>query len=244
MLERYSRPGPRYTSYPTAPEWSDDFDPGEVRAAIADAGRAGSTRPLSLYLHLPFCQSLCLFCGCNVTISRDHSVAQPYLDRLHREIGWIAGETGRARPVEQIHLGGGTPTYLDCGQLETLFDAIHRQFAITPSAEISVEIEPRVTTADQCRVLRNAGVNRLSMGVQDFDPLVQSTIRRVQPFADRGDLLHRFPFAEYDFGLTLAQSPMVIEDRETQILGREVPQPCQSFLGSLLPGRDVGQQGL
>lgn len=186
LLEKYNRPGPRYTSYPTAPEWDDGFGETELRQAFAEAEERKA--PLSLYIHLPFCRSLCLFCGCNVVISKDHGVAVPYVERVKREIGRTAGEISRGRAVHQMHWGGGTPTYLSSEQLEELFDSIRNLFSFAPDAEIGVEIDPRATTHEQCSALRRMGFNRLSMGIQDFNPLVQKTVHRIQPYETTKEL--------------------------------------------------------
>jgi oxygen-independent coproporphyrinogen-3 oxidase len=181
ILEKYNQPGPRYTSYPTAPEWSDSFNSDEWQAAIEETG--ASRAPVSLYAHLPFCQSLCLFCGCNVVISRKgEEVSAPYLARLKKEVDWLGSRLDSARRVEQMHWGGGTPTYLSAEQIEELFTHIASRFKFSNDPEIGVEIEPRTTTDEQCRTLRRLGFHRLSMGVQDFDPLVQKTINRIQPY--------------------------------------------------------------
>ncbi len=179
MLARHGKPGPRYTSYPTVPEWDPDFGPAEYEAALHDA--AGSARPLSLYLHLPFCRSLCLFCGCNVVISRNQEISIPYLERLERELDMVAAIDG-GRPVEQIHWGGGSPTFLTPEQIEHLARLTADRFTISSTAEISVELDPRTTTPEQCRAFRATGFNRVSMGVQDFDPRVQETVRRLQSY--------------------------------------------------------------
>jgi oxygen-independent coproporphyrinogen-3 oxidase len=192
LLDRYNRPCPRYTSYPTAPEWSDDFGPDDFRAAIAESNRASRPVPLSLYIHIPFCQSLCLYCGCNVVISKNHDVAAGYLKRLKREIDQVAESVAPHRMVEQIHWGGGTPTYLSSEQIEDLHKHIAERFTISPDAEISLEVEPRVTTMEQGSTLRRLGFNRLSMGIQDFDPLVQQTIRRIQPYETTRPLYDHF----------------------------------------------------
>jgi oxygen-independent coproporphyrinogen-3 oxidase len=184
LLNKYNRPGPRYTSYPTAPEWNDSFGESNLRAAFRGANLKPNPAPLSLYFHIPFCESLCLYCGCNVVINKRHEVASPYLEHLKREIAWVSAEVDRARSVEQLHWGGGTPTYLSPGQIEDLFDYIKQRFSIASTAEISIEIDPRATTDEHCRTLRNVGFNRLSMGIQDFNPLVQRTINRVQPYED------------------------------------------------------------
>lgn len=181
-LEKYNRPGPRYTSYPTAPEWDDGFGEQDLRRAFEDANDKPSPAPLSLYFHIPFCESLCLYCGCNVVINKRHEVAQPYLEHLKREIDWVSAKVDPSRPVEQLHWGGGTPTYLSPAQIEDLYSYINARFSISASAEISIEIDPRVTTDEHLGALRRAGFNRLSLGIQDFDPRVQQTINRVQPY--------------------------------------------------------------
>jgi oxygen-independent coproporphyrinogen-3 oxidase len=184
LLEKYNQPGPRYTSYPTAPEWDDNFGAEQLREAFREANAKPEPAPLSLYFHIPFCESLCLYCGCNVVINKRHEAASPYLTHLKREIDLISSEVDRTRKVEQLHWGGGTPTYLSPGQVEDLYAYIAKSFSMSPTAEISIEVDPRVTTEEHCRALRRCGFNRLSMGIQDFDPLVQQTIHRVQPFDD------------------------------------------------------------
>jgi oxygen-independent coproporphyrinogen III oxidase len=184
LLNKYNQPGPRYTSYPTAPEWDDDFGETNLRTAFRKANLKPIPAPVSLYFHIPFCESLCLYCGCNVVINKRHEVASPYLEHLKREIDWVSAEVDRTRPVEQLHWGGGTPTYLSPAQIEDLFNFINNRFSISSAAEISIEIDPRATTDEHCRVLRDVGFNRLSMGIQDFNPLVQKTINRVQPYEE------------------------------------------------------------
>jgi oxygen-independent coproporphyrinogen-3 oxidase len=178
MLEKYNQPGPRYTSYPTAPEWDDEFGPEQLREVFREA----TATPVSLYFHIPFCESLCLYCGCNVVISKKHDVALTYLDALKQEIDWTSAEILPTRKVEQLHWGGGTPTYLTPRQIEDLYAHIQKRFSFSKDAEISVEIDPRVTSEEHCRALRHVGFNRASMGIQDFDPVVQKTINRVQPY--------------------------------------------------------------
>lgn len=180
LLDRYNQPGPRYTSYPTAPEWDDSFGVAEFRAAIAESSERGA--PLSLYFHLPFCESLCLYCGCNVIITKKHEVCVPYLEHLKREIDNVRAVIAPGRAVRQLHWGGGTPTYLSAEQIEELYCYVRDRFEFAPDAEIGIEIEPRVTSDEQCRVLRRLGFNRLSLGVQDFNPLVQKTVNRIQPY--------------------------------------------------------------
>src|SRR6266446_1874754 len=144
FLEKYNRPGPRYTSYPTAPVWQDNFGPDDLEQFYAGANAART--PVSLYMHLPFCESLCLFCACNVVITKDHNVAPPYIKILEREIEHVGKFVSRDRPIVQFHWGGGTPTYLTPEQMEQLFRYTAERFTFAPDAEIGIEIDPRVTT--------------------------------------------------------------------------------------------------
>jgi oxygen-independent coproporphyrinogen-3 oxidase len=187
FVARYNQPGPRYTSYPTAPVWTDAFGPDEYEAAIEDADRKGS--PVSLYMHLPFCESLCLFCACNVIIQKDKSVTPPYLETLKKEIECIARGVSRTRQVAQFHWGGGTPTYLTPEQIENLFTYTRERFTFAPDAEIGIEVDPRVTTSDHLETIRRMGFNRLSMGIQDFKEEVQKAVHRIQPYEQTRDLI-------------------------------------------------------
>jgi oxygen-independent coproporphyrinogen-3 oxidase len=187
LLEKYNRPGPRYTSYPTAPVWKEDFGPDDLEKYYAQAEAARS--PLSLYMHLPFCESLCLFCACNVSIQKDKSVTVPYLSTLQREIEHVAGHATKLRSVIQFHWGGGTPTYLSPAQMEELFGYTRERFTFAPDAEIGIEVDPRVTSRAHLETLRRLGFNRLSMGIQDFEPRVQAAIHRVQPYEMTRDLI-------------------------------------------------------
>jgi oxygen-independent coproporphyrinogen-3 oxidase len=180
FLARYNRPGPRYTSYPTAPVWNDSFGPADLEKVHEQAERAKS--PVSLYMHIPFCESLCLFCACNVVIQKDKRVSPPYLDILKREIEHVSRSVSGDRPVVQFHWGGGTPTYLTPPQIEDLFGFTRDHVNFARDAEIGIEVDPRVTSREHLETLRNLGFNRLSMGIQDFHPLVQKTINRIQPF--------------------------------------------------------------
>lgn len=179
MLEKYDLPGPRYTSYPTAPEWNEDFGATEYREALLRAAESPD-QPLSVYVHLPFCQERCLFCGCNVIISKHPEVSEKYLDHLYREIEMVTPLLGERHTVKQMHWGGGTPTYQSAEQLKQLFERLSRHFQFAPGAEIALEVDPRVTTREQLETLRALGFNRVSMGVQDFDETVQRAINRNQ----------------------------------------------------------------
>ena len=184
LLERYATSAPRYTSYPTAVDWETDpgkaFDPADYPARLAAAADARPDDALSLYTHVPYCAELCLFCGCNVQISRSDERRERYLGAVEAELARLE-ETGIGRrEVQQFHWGGGTPTSLSPSQLERLFSAITSRFDLAAGAEVSIEVDPRVTTLEQVDVLANLGFNRISMGIQDFDPEVQKAIKRVQ----------------------------------------------------------------
>src|SRR5437660_2525612 len=166
FLARYNRPGPRYTSYPTAPVWNDAFGPADLERVHEEAERVRT--PVSLYMHIPFCESLCLFCACNVVIQKNKSVAPPYLDVLKQEMKRISRSVSKTRPIVQFHWGGGTPTYLTPEQIEDLFAFTKEHFHFDPDSEIGIEVDPRVTSRAHLETLRKLGFNRLSMGIQDF----------------------------------------------------------------------------
>ena len=187
FVNRHNRPGPRYTSYPTAPVWTDAYGPADFESAMQNAETNRS--PVSLYMHLPFCESLCLFCACNVIIRKDKSGTPAYLSILKKEIDHIAGRVSRDRQVAQFHWGGGTPTYLSPEQIEELFTYTRERFTFAPDAEIGIEVDPRVTSSKHLEVLRKMGFNRLSMGVQDFKEEVQKAIHRIQPYEVTRDLI-------------------------------------------------------
>jgi oxygen-independent coproporphyrinogen-3 oxidase len=182
LVRKYSIAGPRYTSYPPATKFTPDFGPAQLARVLAADNRPGAG-PLSLYFHLPFCESLCWYCGCTTVITREHDAAARYLDDLTREVGLLAAHLDRSRPVVQIHFGGGTPTFFPPEQLRRLGALIHDTFRVAPDCEFGVEIDPRHFTAEQCAVLQAIGCNRASLGVQDTDPAVQLAIHRWQPQA-------------------------------------------------------------
>jgi oxygen-independent coproporphyrinogen-3 oxidase len=194
LLDRYNVQGPRYTSYPTAPEWTEAIGPAEFEAACQRANAKGA--PVSLYQHLPFCDEQCWFCGCFMKVvpkpdrgGESRSEIEGYLADLHGEIDFLAARVGKRRAVEQVHWGGGTPTYLTPAQADRLAQHLFEAFPKAPNAEVSVEVDPRVTTARHLEVLEKRGFNRVSMGVQDFDPEVQELVNRVQPFEMTRDLV-------------------------------------------------------
>ena len=188
LLAHYDQPGPRYTSYPTAVEFHDGFGEREYRERLA-AADAHADQPLSLYAHLPFCEARCLYCGCNIVVTEHRGVAATYLENLLRELDLLASALPNRRVLSQMHWGGGTPTYYPAADLERVFLAIAERFRFTRDAEIGIEVDPRVTSPEQIEVLRRLGFNRLSMGIQDFDPRVQEAVHRVQSFEQTAELI-------------------------------------------------------
>lgn len=188
VLKKYDLPGPRYTSYPTAVEFHTGFTAGDYDARLREANTR-SHEPFSLYTHLPFCEARCHFCACHVIISPDKGVGHPYLQHLFQEIEAVAERLPDRREVSQFHWGGGTPTYFEAEDLVELFRHYKRFFSFRPDAEIALEVDPRVTSFFQLDKLAAEGFNRLSMGVQDFDPRVQEAINRVQSFEQTRDLM-------------------------------------------------------
>jgi oxygen-independent coproporphyrinogen-3 oxidase len=179
LLERYREPVPRYTSYPAVMHWRT---PPATDAWTQDLGATLSAADarLSLYVHIPFCQSLCSFCGCNVRIVRNHALAEPYVDTLLREFAlYRASLPGVPLTLGELHLGGGTPTFLPPGALDRLLDGLLQHCTVAPGADLAIEADPRNTTREQLQVLRRHGFDRLSLGVQDFDPRVQEIVNRV-----------------------------------------------------------------
>ena len=185
LLRKYDVAGPRFTSYPTAPQFRDDYGPDQHGEAMNETAAAESPAPLSVYVHLPFCQELCHFCGCNMMVSHDRSRPDRYLDAVEHEMETAARHCGAAsRDVVQLHYGGGTPTFLTSQQLRRLKAALDEHFSFSDSAELGLEVDPRDCSNEQLEVLGDLGFNRLSMGVQDFQPKVQQAINRVQSEED------------------------------------------------------------
>lgn len=181
LLRRFDIPGPRYTSYPTADRFVEAFTERDYIQAL-EQRRAGSLAlPLSVYVHIPFCESLCYYCACNKVITKHHGKAAEYLRYLSRELELQTDHFGRGHRVSQLHLGGGTPTFLSDAELADLMAMIRRHFELVPGGEYSVEVDPRTVTPERLAHLHQLGFNRLSFGVQDFDPTVQKAVHRIQP---------------------------------------------------------------
>ncbi|NTV94043.1 MAG: oxygen-independent coproporphyrinogen III oxidase [Thiobacillus sp.] len=179
LLEKYSKPGPRYTSYPTAPYFHEGFTETDWRAELAAS--QDPARGLSLYFHIPFCDTLCYYCGCNMVATGDYSKAYQYLDYLDKEMAQVAALTDPSRQVRQLHFGGGTPTFLRPQDIRRLMGLIRNRFRIAEDAEMGCEVDPRELTREHLVALRETGFNRLSIGVQDLEDKVQKAVNRVQP---------------------------------------------------------------
>lgn len=230
LINRYDLAGPRYTSYPTAVQFHDGFGPEQYKAAVRASN--GSGRPLSLYFHLPFCDTVCFYCACNKVVTKDRSKTPPYLRRLYREMELQSELFDNDRVVEQLHWGGGTPTFLNDDEMRELMAQTRQNFRLLDddTGEYSIEIDPREARQDTIRTLREIGFNRMSMGLQDLDEKVQKAVNRIQTAAqtfgvlqqarDNGfrsislDLIYGLPFQTMDsFGRTLDRVIEVQPDR-------------------------------
>ncbi|MDR3451984.1 MAG: oxygen-independent coproporphyrinogen III oxidase [Rhodoferax sp.] len=186
LLAQFDVPGPRYTSYPTADRFVEAFTVDDYERALKQRRNGGVAMalPLSIYVHIPFCESLCYYCACNKIITKHHERAEPYLRYLNREIDLHTAQLGRGQVVSQLHLGGGSPTFLNDAELRELMGMLRRSFSLAAGGEYSIEIDPRTVDASRLATLAELGFNRLSFGVQDFDPAVQKAVHRVQPAED------------------------------------------------------------
>jgi len=189
LIHKYDRAGPRYTSYPTAPQFHDGFGERDYRAGANRSNQTG--QPLSLYFHIPFCDTVCFYCACNKIATKDRKMAVGYLQRVYREIAMQGELFDSGRKVEQLHWGGGTPTFISNDQMRELMDVTRSHFNLADdeSGEFSIEIDPREATAETIALLRDIGFNRLSMGVQDLDPKVQKAVNRIQTEAETMEVL-------------------------------------------------------
>lgn len=179
LLEKYCKSGPRYTSYPPAPHFHTGFNDADWRHELE--ANKHSEREISLYAHIPFCDTLCWYCGCNMVATRDYGRVQRYLEILFKEIDWITELVSPSRTVQQIHWGGGTPTYLRPDDMVRLFERLVSGYTIAPHAEVGCEADPRELTQEHVHTLKNLGFNRISLGIQDLDERVQQAVNRIQP---------------------------------------------------------------
>ncbi|RZJ09792.1 MAG: oxygen-independent coproporphyrinogen III oxidase [Rubrivivax sp.] len=252
LLRRHDVAGPRYTSYPTADRFVEAHQAPQHLQALAQRGAA---QPLSVYVHIPFCEQLCYYCACNKIITKHHERAQPYLDLLDVEMDLVVGALGGHAPVSQLHLGGGSPTFLSDPELGALMASLRRRFRLLPGAELSIEVDPRTVDAGRLAHLKALGFNRLSLGVQDFDPDVQKAVHRVQPAESVAALMHAardlgFASISVDliyglplqtpasFARTIAQVAELRPDRIAMYAYAHLPQrfkPQRRIVGELLP---------
>ncbi|PIT71601.1 oxygen-independent coproporphyrinogen III oxidase [Limnohabitans sp. JirII-31] len=191
LLRRYDVAGPRYTSYPTADRFVEAFGESDYLQALQQRreGVAVKAYPLSLYIHIPFCEALCYYCACNKIITKHHERGAEYLRYLEREVALNVAHLGAGQTVSQLHLGGGSPTFLNDDELRALMAMLRRNFEFAPGGEYSIEVDPRTVTAERLNTLALLGFNRLSFGVQDFDPDVQKAVHRIQPAQQVFDLV-------------------------------------------------------
>ena len=251
-MRRHDVAGPRYTSYPTADRFVEAHQGWQHLQALA---QRGTVQPLSVYVHIPFCEQLCYYCACNKIITKHHERAAPYLAALEVEMDLVARALGGAAPVSQLHLGGGSPTFLSDAELGALMASLRRRFRLLPGAELSIEVDPRTVDAARLAHLRSLGFNRLSFGVQDFDAAVQKAVHRVQPAesvaalmqAARGlgfasisvDLIYGLPLqTPASFARTIAQVAELRPDRIAMYAYAHLPQrfkPQRRIVAELLP---------
>jgi oxygen-independent coproporphyrinogen-3 oxidase len=261
MLRRLDRPGPRYTSYPTADRFVEAFGPAEYAQALAlraSGAMVGGKPSLSLYIHIPFCESVCYYCACNKVITKHHDKAAEYLDVLTQEVALNTAVLGPGQAVSQLHLGGGTPTFLSDDELTRLMAMLRSAFRVVPGAEISIEVDPRTATPQRLQHLASLGFDRLSFGVQDFDADVQKAVHRVQPFEQvqalmraareigfasiNADLIYGLPMQTPDsFTRTIAQVAALRPDRIALYAYAHLPQrfkPQRRIIVEQLPSPD------
>ena len=181
LVRKYDGVGPRYTSYPTADRFHDGFTAAHYVDALAARNVAA---PLSLYVHVPFCNTVCYYCACNKVITKNHDHSAKYIRYVEKEIGIVGGLVEGSPPVIQLHWGGGTPTFLSHEEMGALMGALRRQFRFAPDAEVSIEVDPRKVDAATIAYLAELGFNRISVGIQDFDPAVQKAVNRIQSEAE------------------------------------------------------------
>jgi len=254
LLRRFDTPGPRYTSYPTADRFDERFGAAESTAELRRMGAAAAT-PLSLYVHIPFCESVCYYCACNKVVTRHHERASEYLDALEAELALVVASLGTGKPVSQLHFGGGTPTFLSDPELDRLMAALRRGFRIDADAEMSIEVDPRTVTPERLAHLRSLGFNRVSFGVQDFDAAVQKAVHREQSFESvreliqsaralgfasiNADLIYGLPRQTPEsFARTVAQIAALRPDRIALYAYAHLPQrfkPQRRIVGDDLP---------
>jgi oxygen-independent coproporphyrinogen-3 oxidase len=250
LAAKYACEGPRYTSYPTAPQFRQDF-PLEQYLAWQRKDGDHKRAPLSLYLHLPFCNDICYYCACNKIVTRQPGVARQYLDRLAKDIEVQSQLVGKQRPITQMHWGGGTPTYLDNAEITELMHLLASHFRLLDKGyrEYSIEIDPRTVHNSTIALLKGVGFNRISLGIQDFDPLVQKAVNRIQPYSEVAPLVdcirsHDFRSLSFDliYGLPHQDRHTMDETLRKVIALRPDRIACYNY--AHLPGRFSSQRAI
>ncbi|EAQ99383.1 oxygen-independent coproporphyrinogen III oxidase [Congregibacter litoralis] len=249
MARKYATSGPRYTSYPTAPQFSEDFDLTRYRNWQGRREHHGD--PLSLYVHLPFCHDICYYCGCNKVVTRKEGVAARYLAQLSKELEMQSQIVGKDRPVTQMHWGGGTPTYLNDGEITELMHSLASRFRLLDKGyrEYSIEIDPRTVSSATIALLKGVGFNRISLGVQDFDERVQKAVNRIQPYTQVAELVeatraHGFRSLSFDliYGLPYQDHVSMAETLRKVISLRPDRIACYNY--AHLPERFLPQRSI
>ncbi|MFK8041271.1 oxygen-independent coproporphyrinogen III oxidase [Congregibacter sp.] len=249
MAKRYATNGPRYTSYPTAPQFSEGFDLTRYRNWQGQEKRHSD--PLSLYVHLPFCHDICYYCGCNKVVTRKEGVAARYISELTQELDMQSQLVGKDRPITQMHWGGGTPTYLSDGEVTELMHSLASRFRLLDKGyrEYSIEIDPRTVSSATIALLKGVGFNRISLGVQDFDEQVQKAVNRIQPYAQVADLVeavraHGFRSLSFDliYGLPYQDHISMAETLRKVISLRPDRIACYNY--AHLPERFLPQRAI
>ncbi len=247
LIHKYDKAGPRYTSYPTAPMFHTGIGSTDYVASLARA--ADRDAPISLYMHVPFCDTVCYYCGCNKVVTKQRQRAVPYVQRLLKEIDLLADSIGDRRTVSQLHWGGGTPTFLDETQIRELMSKLHERFhfATDEDGEYGIEIDPRECRGDTVRILRDAGFNRMSMGVQDFEPVVQKAVNRIQSKEETLTVLeearaHGFQSINIDLMYGLPLQTVETFDRTLDTIIDFSPDRIALFNYAHLPGMFMPQR--
>ena len=226
LLKKYDTPGPRYTSYPTAPKFNESFGAGDF-IREAHNNNIDNTAPLSLYFHIPFCDTLCYFCGCNMMVTHNHEYVDRYVELMKREIAHLKQYLDPSRKVAQLHWGGGTPSYLKPDRMKNLFGAVAENFSFTADAEIGIEFDPRGLTEEHIRTLHELGFNRGSLGVQDFNPRVQKAVNRIQTIEETRwtvETLKKYEFQSINIDLMYGlphQSARSFEETVELVIGMD-----------------------
>ncbi|NCW13579.1 MAG: coproporphyrinogen dehydrogenase, partial [Chitinophagia bacterium] len=189
LLQKFDVNGPRYTSYPTADRFVEAFTEKTYKEALEQRRLRPINQPLSIYVHIPFCESLCFYCACNKIVTKHHERSREYLDYLKKEINLHLDYLGQKQNVSQLHLGGGSPTFFSDEEIQELFNKLKQVFILNPQGEYSIEVDPRTVDEKRLKKLREIGFNRLSFGVQDFNPDVQKAVHRIQPFNEVASLM-------------------------------------------------------